>query len=177
MKKVHILIGSLCLLILPLCSIAQTSDVSAEQTEFSLNIAKNILKAAGGLTNDFANFKGDFQEMSVQNFSEMTYYSALSWSKLGERAQAKKLFRELLVYAKQLQKSQAKIDYFATSLPTMLLFNDNLQFRQETTALFLRSQAQLGLGKKAKAKSMLQAVLQRDPNHAPAIDLLSSFTI
>jgi hypothetical protein len=57
----------------------------------------------------------------------------------------------------------------------MLLFNDNLQFRQETTALFLQSQAQLGLGKKAKAKSMLQAVLQRDPNHAPAIDLLSKF--
>ncbi len=52
-----------------------------------------------------ANFKGDFQEMSVRAFSEMTYYSALSWEKLGQRARAKKLFRELLAYAQNLQKT------------------------------------------------------------------------
>ena len=123
-----------------------------------------------------ANFKGDFQEMSVRAFSEMTYYSALSWEKLGQRAKAKKLFGGLLVYAQKLQKTQAKIDYFATSLPTMLLFDDNLQFRQETTALFLQAQAQLGLGKLTKASSLLQATLRRDPNHALAADLLVGMT-
>lgn len=117
--------------------------------------------------------KGDFQEMSVRAYSEMTYYSALSWEKLGQPAQAKKLFRELLAYAQKLQKTRAKIDYFATSLPTMLLFEDDLQFRQETTALFLQAQAQLGLGKKARANSMLKTVLRRDPNHALAADLLT----
>jgi tetratricopeptide (TPR) repeat protein len=119
-----------------------------------------------------ANFKGDFQEMSVRAFSEMTYFSALSWEKLGQKAKAKKLFRDLLVYAKNLQKAKAKIDYFATSLPTMLLFDDDLQFRQETAALFLQAQAQLGLGKKADAKKLLQTVLRRDPNHALAADFL-----
>jgi len=53
----------------------------------------------------------------------------------------------------------------------MLLFDDDLQFRQETTALFLQAQAQLGLGNKAAAKSLLQTVLRRDPNHALAADL------
>ncbi len=55
-----------------------------------------------------ANFKGDFQEMSVRAFSEMTYYSALSWKKLGRQAKAKKLFSDLLAYAKQLQKKTGK---------------------------------------------------------------------
>jgi tetratricopeptide (TPR) repeat protein len=119
-----------------------------------------------------ATFRGDFQEMRVRAFSEMTYYSALSLEKLGERTKAKKIFRDLLLYAQKLQKSEAKIDYFATSLPTMLLFADDLQFRQETTALFLQAQARLGLGKKAKAEALLQVVLGRDPNHAPASDLL-----
>ena len=32
-----------------------------------------------------AEFKGDFQEMSVRAFSELTYYSALSWRRLGKR--------------------------------------------------------------------------------------------
>jgi len=72
MKKAHILIAALCLLIIPLCSTAQGSDVSAEQTEFSLNIARNILKAAGGLTDDFASFKGDFLQ---KDGSGNSYYS------------------------------------------------------------------------------------------------------
>jgi tetratricopeptide (TPR) repeat protein len=118
-----------------------------------------------------ATFKGDFQEMSVRAFSEMTYYSALSWEKLGEKAKAKKLLKDLLSYAKGLSKSKAKIDYFATSLPTMLLFDDDLQFRQETTALFLEAQARLGLGETAAAKKLLAEVLKRDPNHALASDL------
>jgi tetratricopeptide (TPR) repeat protein len=118
-----------------------------------------------------ATSKGDFQEMSVRAFSEMTFYSALSWERLGEKARAKKLLRELLAYAKQLQRTEAKIDYFATSLPTMLLFDDDLQFRQETTALFLQAQAHLGLGDQARAKALLRAVLKRDPNHALAADL------
>lgn len=118
-----------------------------------------------------ATFKGDFQEMSVRAFSEMTYYSARAWEKLGQRARAKKLFRELLAYAQQLQQADAKIDYFATSLPTMLLFDDDLRRRQETTALFLQAQARLGLDQKARARQWLGVVLRRDPNHAPAADL------
>jgi tetratricopeptide (TPR) repeat protein len=124
-----------------------------------------------------ANFKGDFQAMSVCAFSEMTYYSALSREKLGQRAKAKGLFRDLLAYALKLQKAKAKIDYFATSLPAMLLFDDDFQFRQETTALFLQAQAQFGLGKKAAARSLLQAVLRRDANHAQAADLLMATAI
>ena len=118
-----------------------------------------------------ANFKGDFQEMSVRAFSEMTYYSALAWEKLGQTAKAKKLFRDLLNYAQQLQKTKAKIDYFATSLPTMLLFDDDLQRRQETTARFMQAQALLGLGRKPAANKMLAEVLARDPSHALAADL------
>jgi hypothetical protein len=53
----------------------------------------------------------------------------------------------------------------------MLLFDDDLQFRQETTALFLQAQAQLGLGKPVPAKKLLRTVLRRDPNHSLAADL------
>jgi tetratricopeptide (TPR) repeat protein len=123
-----------------------------------------------------ANYKGDFQEMSLRAISEMTFYSALSLEKLGQKLKAKKFFRGLLAYAQKLRRTQAKIDYFATSLPAMLLFDDDLQFRQETTALFLQAQAQLGLGKITRAKSLLQSTLRRDPNHALAADLLGGMT-
>lgn len=119
-----------------------------------------------------ATFKGDFQEMSVRLFSELTFYSALAWERLGREKEARKLCRELLRYAQKLEKAPAKIDYFATSLPTMLLFDDDLQARQKTTALFLQAQARLGLGDKDASRLLLKAVLKCDPNHAPAADLL-----
>ena len=52
-----------------------------------------------------ANFKGDFQEMSVRTFSEMTFYSALSLGKLGQKAKAKKLLRDLLAYARKARQN------------------------------------------------------------------------
>ena len=111
--------------------------------------------------------------MSVRAFSEMTYYSALALQRLGRKEKARKLLRELLAYARKLRKTEAKIDYFATSLPAMLLFEDDLQFRQETTALLLEAQVRLGLGKKAQGRSLLKKVLKRDPSHALAADLLA----
>ena len=41
-----------------------------------------------------AKFKGDFQEMSVRTFSEMTYYSSLAWQCLGRKAKARRLLSE-----------------------------------------------------------------------------------
>jgi tetratricopeptide (TPR) repeat protein len=121
--------------------------------------------------NRAADFRGDFQGMSILLFSEMTYFSALSLKGLGKGATAKKLFRQLLAYSKKLEKAEAKIDYFATSLPTMLLFDEDIQFRQQTTALFLQAQAHLGLGNRRRAGTLLKTVLRRDPGHAFAADL------
>ena len=121
-----------------------------------------------------ATSKGDFQQMSVRAFSEMTYYSALSWQQLGQKSKATKLLKDLLAYAEARGRAPASIDYFATSLPTMVLFDDDIQSRQETTALFLKAQAHVGLGNRNKARALLRAVLKRDPNHALAADLLEA---
>ena len=158
-------------------NLGEAKHLLANQSDihYWLGIALELLgekKSAREHWRAAANFRGDFQAMCVRAFSEMTYYSALSLERLGKKAWAKKLLRELLAYARKLQEAEANIDYFATSLPAMLLFDDDLQFRQETTALLLQAQAWLGLGQPAKAKILLKNVLQRDPNHALAADLL-----
>jgi hypothetical protein len=101
----------------------------------------------------------------------MTYFSALAWERLGKKSKAQGLLKDLLAYARDLEKQTAKIDYFATSLPTMLLFDSDIQHVQVTTARFLQAQAFLGLGQNAKAQALLSDVLRRDPNHALAADL------
>ena len=100
-----------------------------------------------------ANFKGDFQEMSVRAlFGNDLLFRIGAGKNLGHKSKAKKLFRDLLAYAQKLQETTAEIDYFATSLPTMLLFDDDLQFRQETTAIFSQAQAQSRLGGKGESQ-------------------------
>lgn len=116
------------------------------------------------------------KKMSVRAFSTITCYSATLWERLGRKAKARMLLRELLVYARKLAETPAEIPYFATSLPTMLLFDNDIQFRQQTVALFLKAQAHLGLGNEVQVRSLLKTVLKRDPNHAFAPDLLEDVT-
>lgn len=122
-----------------------------------------------------AQIRGDFQEMSGKSFSEKTYYAALALRKLNRNAEAEELLRALLVYAERLAQQRPSIDYFATSLPTMLLFEDDLEKRNTVTSMFLQAQARLGLGESQLGLELLKKVLQLDRNHAHATDLLADF--
>jgi len=122
-----------------------------------------------------ADFRGDFQEMSVRAFSELTLFSILSLQRLKRKAAAHRLATSLLAYAGRLSQAPAQIDYFATSLPTMLLFDEDLQARQSLTARFLKAQALFCLGHKTRAAKLAREVLVRDPSH-PAADFLTLLT-
>jgi tetratricopeptide (TPR) repeat protein len=116
--------------------------------------------------------RGDFQQMSVRRISDMTYWTAMAHLRLGSSELATILFREILEYAIELEGTEPKIDYFATSLPAMLLFEDDLQRRNRVEALFLRAQALSGLENNDQAIASLTNLLRLDCNHAGAADLL-----
>lgn len=116
--------------------------------------------------------KGDFQQMSVQDVSGMTFWTGLALKCLGSENESTALFTRIYDYSLELERTQPKIDYFATSLPAMLLFNEDLVQRNHINALFLRAQALTGLSRIAESKSQLQEVLTLDRSHAGASDLL-----
>ena len=80
-------------------------------------------------------------------------------------------------YARRLGRAKPKIDYFATSLPAMLLFHEDLHKRNAIAAKFLKAQVNLGRGKSKRAIRLLKEVLADDPNHPPAADLLRSIPV
>jgi tetratricopeptide (TPR) repeat protein len=116
--------------------------------------------------------KGDFQQMSVRDVSHMTFWSGLALRSLGRQDEAKALFTRIYDCSVELECSQPKIDYFATSLPAMLLFNEDLVQRNRIEALFLRAQALAGMTRIGEAQKLLQQVLTLDGSHAGASDLL-----
>jgi len=116
--------------------------------------------------------KGDFQQMSVRSISDMTYWNAISHQRLGEGAEAEAILRSIYEYSNQLEQTEPKIDYFATSLPAMLLLNEDLVKRNGIEAKFLRAQALAGLDQTAEAATLLRGILGIDMNHTGAADLL-----
>lgn len=121
-----------------------------------------------------AGAQGDFQKMSVCQFSEMTYYSARAMQRLGRNGDAADLLAKLKQEAHRLARLEPKLDYFATSLPTMLLFDEDGKERNGVTALFLEVQASFGLGQIKRARRLIKELLERDPNHALAADFAAA---
>jgi len=120
-----------------------------------------------------ASHRGDFQRMRVTMFSELTLYNALAMMRLGRRDDAAEVLRNLFAHAETLKTETPKLDYFATSLPQMLLFGDNAPKRSAVAATFLEAQARLGLGDVDASRNLLHRVLELDRSHAAAADLLS----
>jgi len=118
----------------------------------------------------------DFVQMQVCAVSESTFWRGMAFERLGDTTRARRLFREIGEYADRLRQETPKIEYFATSLPTMLLFEENLAERQRILSEFLRAQSLLGLGKNKEALALLRAVQQLDVNHSGAVDLLAHFS-
>jgi tetratricopeptide (TPR) repeat protein len=116
--------------------------------------------------------RGDFQQMSVRSISDMTFWTGMACARLGQETHAKEIFQQIYDYSVELQQQVPKIDYFATSLPAMLLFENNLARQNQIDAKFLRAQALLGLDREQEAKELLSEVLQLDRNHAAAADLM-----
>ncbi len=92
-----------------------------------------------------ASESGDFQSMAVTEFSELTYYKALALHELGRSDEARCVLEAMLDYATQEQAVPAKIDYFATSLPNLLVFEEDLDAEKRNSLDRLIELARHGL--------------------------------
>ena len=119
-----------------------------------------------------AQHKGDFQQMSVQEVSDMAFWTGLALERLERNDEARTLFTHIYDYSVELERTQPNIDYFATSLPAMLLFTEDLVRRNRVDAMFLRAQALAGLGRATESQNLLQEVMNLDRSHSGASDLL-----
>jgi len=101
-----------------------------------------------------------------------SYFQALALRELGNEEAARDVLSNLARFAEEKRKAVAKIDYFATSLPNLLLFDDDLEERNRIESLLLSALADHGLGHTDKAIGELRQVIAVDPNHLFAISVL-----
>jgi hypothetical protein len=69
----------------------------------------------------------------------------------------------MLSYGIELEQREAKIDYFATSLPSLLLFDDDLAETQKVQARSIQAAALSGLGRTAEADRLRNSIKEAEP--------------
>jgi tetratricopeptide (TPR) repeat protein len=97
--------------------------------------------------------------------SSATYWRALALRRQGNAAAARALLEALRAAARRQAETEVRIDFFATSLPSMLLFEDDLARRNRVQSRYLEGLALLGLRSADPALAAFDEVLALDPNH------------
>lgn len=100
---------------------------------------------------------------------ESIYYQGLAWQKLGNVKEANRRFNKLIDYAERRMHDHIRMDYFAVSLPDFLVFDDDLNQRNEEHCQYMRALGLLGLGRTSEAELELDRVLEKNPNHQGAV--------
>ncbi|HJW15491.1 MAG TPA: hypothetical protein VJ499_00130, partial [Flavisolibacter sp.] len=99
------------------------------------------------------------------------FYQGLAWLQLGESSKAFKIFERLIQFGEQHIEDNVSIDYFAVSLPDLLVFDIDLNQRNRIHCLYLMALGHLGLRKESsnRLEQYFNDILQLDCNHQGAI--------
>lgn len=96
---------------------------------------------------------------------EKPFYKALALMKLGKADEAEKGFQRFVQYGKEHLNDTVKIDFFAVSLPDLMIFDDDLTVRNITHCHYLMGLGYLGLKNYAPAEENFREVLKLEPAH------------
>ncbi|WP_027449043.1 DUF5107 domain-containing protein [Xylanibacter brevis] len=134
-------------------------------------------KLYGAQDNDFLYFLGRYEEGTAgptEPAAAMYYndakpdkifYAGLCYRQLGQEDKARGLFNKLINYGKQHIFEHQVMDYFAVSLPDLLIWEDSLDLKNQIHCKYMLALGYYGLGDKAHALRYLAEVEALDNNH------------
>jgi tetratricopeptide (TPR) repeat protein len=97
--------------------------------------------------------------------ADMILFQGLAYLKLGEENNAKDRFSRLICYGREHLEDNMRIEYFAVSLPDFLIFEDDLNIKNQAHCYYLIGLGKLGYGEWEEANQAFKKVLELDTNH------------
>ena len=93
------------------------------------------------------------------------FYQGLALLKLGRTDEANGRFHKLISYGEKHLFDKIKMDYFAVSLPDLLIWEDDLNMRNEIHCKYMMALGYWGMNQKDKSARLLDEVGKSDINH------------
>lgn len=132
---------------------------NAEAAQISLEKAKEAWQhASEGLSEPNAALYNDQQ-------ADKIFYQGMALIKLERNEEAHHRFNKLLEFGEKNLLIPFKMDYFAVSLPDLLILEEDLQKQHEQHCHYLMALEHLGLGNNDKAIAEFKKVLSGDICH------------
>ncbi|MFI3286586.1 MAG: DUF5107 domain-containing protein [Rikenellaceae bacterium] len=97
------------------------------------------------------------------------FYQGLAYAQLGETAKSIECFNNLVAHGEKHLDEEVIMDYFAVSMPELLIWEGSLNTRNNIHCLLVLGLGYLGLGNNAKATDYLKRALALDCNNFPAL--------
>jgi len=97
--------------------------------------------------------------------SDKIFYQGLACLKLGEILNAEALFDGLISYAQKWINEKIRLDYFAVSLPDLLIWDEDMALRNKVHCNYLQGLGYLGKGNKKLAEKYLNEAFKLNINH------------
>ncbi|MGG3507602.1 DUF5107 domain-containing protein [Paenibacillus lautus] len=98
----------------------------------------------------------------------MIFYQGAALRRLGRENEARSRFNKLIDYGEKHIFVPQSIDYFAVSLPDFLVFDEDLDRRNEIHCRYMMGLGHLGLGDRQSAEKLFREVLQLESHHQGA---------
>lgn len=96
---------------------------------------------------------------------EKIFFAGLAYRALGDENKARSYFNRLADYGRQHYHDEVRMDYFAVSLPDLLIWDSSLDIKNKVHCLFMLALGCAGLGDMTHARRYLAEAARLDPNH------------
>ncbi len=96
------------------------------------------------------------------------FYAGLAWRELGEESKARSYFNKLVNFGRQHYHDDVKMDYFAVSLPDLLIWDGDLSEANRKHCLYMMALGEYGLGNLKRSDKFLKELMEMDINHQGA---------
>jgi len=111
--------------------------------------------------------KGD-QEPAASHYyndqsADLIYFQGLAQLQMGNPLEARQRFNKLLSWGKSHFHDQTEIDYFAVSLPDLLIFDQDGDAQNQLYCRYLMALGEYGMGNTETGRKLLEEVLREDP--------------
>jgi tetratricopeptide (TPR) repeat protein len=120
-----------------------------------------------------AHSSSDFRGMAPKELSDKSFYSIEALGRLKLESERDGMIESLTKYANDLLNDEPEVDYFATSLPRLLLFKDNTQANRDIERRTIEAQINYLNGDIEAALGSLADLIRIDPSNEVVFDLLT----
>ena len=101
------------------------------------------------------------------------YFAGLAYQALGQEEKARSYFNRLADYGRQHIFDDVTLDYFAVSLPDLLIWDESLSIKNKVHCLYMLALGNQGLGNHEKARKYFFEAAELDPNHQGILQFLN----